>query len=48
MSLPGPARKITVEPIEHPEKAPAKPEPAREPEPVKKPERQPLPEKVPA
>lgn len=46
-TLPGPAREITVEPIEVPRREPERlPEP--EPEPVKEPEPQREPEKVPA
>ena len=45
-TLPGPAREITVEPIEVPRREPERlpepePEPAREPEPVKEPEKVP-------
>jgi hypothetical protein len=46
-TLPGPAREITVEPIEVPRREPERlPDP--EPEPVKEPEPQKEPEKVPA
>jgi hypothetical protein len=46
-TLPGPAREITVEPIEVPRREPERlPDP--EPEPVKEPEPQREPEKVPA
>jgi hypothetical protein len=45
-TLPGPAREITVEPIEVPRREPQRqpepePEPAKEPEPVKEPEKVP-------
>ena len=46
-TLPGPAREITVEPIEVPRREPERP-PEPEPEPVKEPEPQKEPEKVPA
>jgi hypothetical protein len=46
-TLPGPAREITVEPIELPRREPAPlPEPEPRPEPAPEPEREP--EKVPA
>ena len=46
-TLPGPAREITVEPIEVPRRDPA-PVPEPEPEPAKGPEPEREPEKVPA
>jgi hypothetical protein len=46
-TLPGPAREITVEPIEVPRREPA-PMPEPEPEPAKAPEPEREPEKVPA
>jgi hypothetical protein len=46
-TLPGPAREITVEPIEVPRREP-EPLPEPEPEPVPEPEPQKEPEKVPA
>ena len=46
-TLPGPAREITVEPIEVPRREPA-PVPEPEPEPVRAPEPEKEPEKVPA
>jgi hypothetical protein len=46
-TLPGPAREITVEPIQVPREEP-RPEPVPEPEPGPPPEPQPEPEKVPA
>lgn len=46
-TLPGPAREITVEPIEVPRREPA-PVPEPEPEPAKAPEPEREPEKVPA
>jgi acrosin len=48
-TLPGPAREITVEPIQVPREAPhPEPLPEREPEPQPVPEREREPEKVPA
>jgi acrosin len=48
-TLPGPAREITVEPIQVPREAPRpEPLPEREPEPQPVPEREREPEKVPA
>jgi hypothetical protein len=46
-TLPGPAREITVEPIEVPRREPA-PVPEPEPEPARAPEPEKEPEKVPA
>jgi hypothetical protein len=46
-TLPGPAREITVEPIEVPRREPA-PTPEPDPEPAKAPEPEREPEKVPA
>jgi hypothetical protein len=46
-TLPGPAREITVEPIEVPRREP-EPLPEPEPEPIPEPEPQKEPEKVPA
>jgi len=43
-SLPGPSRRITVEPIKQPQRAPEpKREPAKEPAPPAKPKREPVP-----
>jgi hypothetical protein len=48
-TLPGPAREITVEPIQVPREEPRiEPAPEREPEPQPVPEREREPEKVPA
>jgi acrosin len=48
-TLPGPAREITVEPIQIPRESPRpEPLPEREPEPQPVPEREREPEKVPA
>ena len=48
-TLPGPAREITVEPIQVPREEPRpEPVPQREPEPTPEPEREREPEKVPA
>ena len=48
-TLPGPAREITVEPIQVPREAPSpEPVPEREPAPEPQPDREREPEKVPA